>query len=110
MMQSNYICVILQVKRKKLLILTVFTWFLIGKGLNPGVISKVRSLIFRVNIVLNRTVVVDSDWRFDNICSSRLQSQSELYLWLLNWLVNYAAMLLVVCQLSLMLLAMKTRN
>ena len=37
------------------------------------------SLIVPVNVVLNRTVVVDSDWRFDNLCSSHLQSQSELY-------------------------------
>ena len=37
------------------------------------------SLIVRVNVVLNRTIVVDSDWRFDNLCSSHLQSQSELY-------------------------------
>ena len=65
------------------------------------------SLIARVNVVLNRTVVVDSDWRFNNLCGSHLQSQSELYhvswwyiLWLLIWLVNYVAMLLVVCQLS----------
>ena len=43
----------------------------------------------------------------DNLCGSRLMSQSELYhsvdgiiLWLLIWLVNYVAMLLVVCQLS----------
>ena len=25
------------------------------------------------------TVVVDSDWPFDNLCGSHLQSQSELY-------------------------------
>jgi len=37
------------------------------------------SLIVQVNVVLNRTVVVDSDWRFDNLCGSHLQSQSELY-------------------------------
>ena len=37
------------------------------------------SLIVRVNVVLNRTVVVDSDWRFNNLCGSHLQSQSELY-------------------------------
>ena len=37
------------------------------------------SLIVRVNVVLNRTVVVDSDWRFDNLCGSHLRSQSELY-------------------------------
>jgi len=28
-----------------------------------------------VNLGLNRTVVVDSDWRFDNLCGSHLQSQ-----------------------------------
>ena len=32
-----------------------------------------------MNVVLNRTVVVDSDWRFDNLCGSHLQSQGELY-------------------------------
>ena len=37
------------------------------------------SLIVLVNVVLNRTVVVESDWRFDNLCGSHLQSQSELY-------------------------------
>ena len=54
---------------------------------------------------MNRTVVVDSDWRYDNLCGSHLQSQSELYhvswwYYTLIWLVNYVAMLLVVCQLS----------
>ena len=50
------------------------------KGLNLGVISKVGW----VNVVLNRTVVVDSDWRFDNLLSgSHLQRQSELYH--VNW-------------------------
>ena len=37
------------------------------------------SLIVRVNVVLNRTVVVDSDYPFENLCSGHLQSQSELY-------------------------------
>ena len=37
------------------------------------------SLIVRVNVVQNRTVVVDSGWRFDNLCGGPLQSQSELY-------------------------------
>ena len=37
------------------------------------------SLIVRVNIVLNKTVVVDSDWRFNKLCGSHLQSQSESY-------------------------------
>ena len=36
-------------------------------------------MIVWVNVVLNRTVVVDSDWRFDNLRGSHLQSQSELY-------------------------------
>ena len=59
------------------------------------------SLIVRVNIALNRrTAVVDTDWHFDNLCGSHLQSQSELYhvswwyyiLWLLIWLVNKVKM------------------
>ena len=33
------------------------------------------SMVVRVNVVLNRTVVVDSDLRFDNLCGSHLQSQ-----------------------------------
>ena len=37
------------------------------------------SLIVRVNLVLNRTVVVDSYWHIDNLCASHVQSQSELY-------------------------------
>ena len=45
----------------------------------PRIHFKRLSLIVRVNVVLNRTVVVDSDWRFDNLCGSHLQSQSELY-------------------------------
>ena len=47
--------------------------------------------LFRVNIVLNRTesIVVDSDWRFDNLCGSHLQSQSGLYH------VSYSILLIV---------------
>ena len=37
------------------------------------------NLIVRVNVVLNRTVDVDSGLCFDNLCGSHLQSQSELY-------------------------------
>ena len=37
------------------------------------------SLIVRVNVVLNRTVVVDNYRHFNNLCGSHLQSQSELY-------------------------------
>ena len=33
------------------------------------------SLIVRVNVVLNRSVVVDRDSRFDNLYVSHLQSQ-----------------------------------
>ena len=36
MMQSNYLCVILHVKRKKLLILTVLTWSLILDKIQDG--------------------------------------------------------------------------
>ena len=35
-------------------------------------------MIVRVNVVLNRTVVVDSDRRFDNLCGSHLQSTNDL--------------------------------
>ena len=62
----------------------------------------------RVKAVLNRTVVDDSDWRVDNLYGSHLQSQKVICitsvdgikLWLLTWLVNQVAMLLVVCQLN----------
>ena len=36
MMQSYYLCVILHVKCKKLLILTAFTWFLILDKIQDG--------------------------------------------------------------------------
>ena len=72
-------------------------------------LKSMLSLIDRVNVVLNRTVVVDSNWRFNNLCGSHLQSQKVscitsvdgIILWLWIWLVNYVAMLLVVCQLTL---------
>ena len=52
----------------------------IETGLFPASCDFKRlSLIVRVNVVLNRTVVVDSDRRFDNLCGSHPQSQSELY-------------------------------
>ena len=41
-------------------------------------ISKL-SMIVRVNVVLNWTVVVDSYWGFDNLCVSHLQNQTELF-------------------------------
>ena len=49
------------------------------RNLTWSVFKGRLSLIVRVNVVLNRTVVVDSDSRFDNLCGSHLQSQSELY-------------------------------
>ena len=36
MMQSNFLCVVLLVKRKKLLIVTVFTWFLVLEKMQDG--------------------------------------------------------------------------
>ena len=36
MIQSNYLCVILRVKRKNILILTVFTWFLVLDKIQDG--------------------------------------------------------------------------
>ena len=44
-----------------------------------SILSSRLRLIVRVNVVLNRTVVVDGDWCSDNLCGSHLQSQSELY-------------------------------
>ena len=41
-----------------------------------SIISKLSMIVWG-NVVLNRTVVVDSDWRFNNLCSSHLQGQSE---------------------------------
>ena len=49
-------------------------------------------MIVRVHVTLSRTVVVDSECRFDNLCGSHLQSESDLYhtsvdgikLWLLT--------------------------
>ena len=65
-------------------------------------------MIVRLNVVVLNRTVVDIDWRFDNLCSCYLQSQSELYhvsfdgikLCLLTWFLNYVAMLLVICQLK----------
>ena len=37
-----------------------------------------------MNLVLNRTVVVDSDWRFDNLCGSHLLSHLQSF-WLWRW-------------------------
>ena len=47
--------------------------FLVSRN-NIDKVKSRLSLIVRVNIVLNRTVVVDSDRRFDNLCGSHLQS------------------------------------
>ena len=56
------------------------SWYPMKHQMKIHCVFKSRlSLIVRVNVVLNRTVVVDSNWRFDNLCGSHLQSQSELY-------------------------------
>ena len=47
--------------------------------------SKLR-LIVRVNVVLNRTVFIDSDLRFDNLCGSHLQSQKMTTVQVWRWL------------------------
>ena len=47
-------------------------------------ISKLNIVVW-VSVVLSR-IVVDSDWRFDNMCSSHHQSQSEFYH--ISWLTN----------------------
>ena len=64
-------------------------------------------MIVRVNVVLNRTVVLTVTdvsttcvvvmFRVKVSC---ITSVDGIILWLLIWLVNYVAMLLVICQLS----------
>ena len=44
-----------------------------------GTFIRRLSMIAWVNVVLNRTVVVDNDWCFDNQWGSNLPSQSELH-------------------------------
>ena len=53
------------------------SYFLFFERFEPRSHFERLSLIVRVNVVLNRTVVVDSDRRFDNLCGSHLQSHSE---------------------------------
>ena len=61
------------------------------------------SLIVWVNVVMNRTVVVDTDWRFDNLCGRHVQSQSELmvlyYGYWSDWSIT-SRCYRVVCQLA----------
>ena len=41
-----------------------------------------------MNVVLNRTVVVDSDWRVDNLCGSTASfvgNEVTAYLQTINW-------------------------
>ena len=57
-----------------------------ARPLNITIFIIIRlCLIVRVNVVLNRTVVVDNDWCFENLCGSHLQSSS---LWLWRWLLH----------------------
>ena len=64
-----------------------------------------KRIIVRVNVVLNRSVVVDSDWRFDNLCGSHRQSQNELYhvsWWYYSLVIGLIGQLRcdVICRLS----------
>ena len=66
------------------------------KPRNHFIISR-WSIIVWVTIVLNRTIVDSCYWRFNNLCASHLQRQSELFhisWWLLTWLAK-----VVICQL-----------
>ena len=65
------------------------------------------NLIVRVNVVLNRTVDVDSDLCFDNLSGSHLQSQSELYhvsWWYYTLVIDLIGQLRQCFELSLILL------
>ena len=68
-------------------------------------------MIVRVNVVLNRTVVVGSDCCFDNLCGSHLQSQRWYYTLVIDLIGQLCrdviGRLLVK---AVMLLAMKTHN
>ena len=46
------------------------------------------SMIVRVNVVLNRTVVVDSDGRFHDLCGSTLRSHAFLRFFFRPWDVS----------------------
>ena len=48
-----------------------------SKWFEPRSISSLSSVIVRVSVVLKRTVG-DSDWHFDNLSGSHLQSQSNI--------------------------------
>ena len=51
---------------------------LYSKGFETGSDSRSCSVIVRVRVVLKRTVVGDSDWRFDNLSGSHHQSQVKV--------------------------------
>ena len=50
-----------------------------------GLIYSSLSMIIQVNVALNRAVV-DSDWRFGNLCCSHVQSKSEYELMVITGL------------------------
>ena len=75
------------------------------------------NVMFQIYKSAKKAVVVDSDWPFDNLCGSHLQSQSELYhvsWWYPTLVVDLIGQLRrdVIGRLlsRVMLLAMKTRN
>ena len=76
-----------------------YFWLIMKSQLIPSTshhfISRL-SMIVQVNVVLNRTIVVDSDWRLDNLCGSHLQSHSEFYH--ISW--RYTLVIDLISQLS----------
>ena len=56
----------------------VFGFVFSVKGFNLGVISSRWSVIVRVSVVRSRNFFGESDWRFDNLYGSHVQSESKL--------------------------------
>ena len=56
----------------------VFGFVFSVKGCNLGVISSRWSVIVRVSVDRSRNFFGESDWRFDNLCGSHVQSESKL--------------------------------
>ena len=100
------------------IIIIIIIIIIIVKGLNPGVISKVGWVwssgwtLSWIGLFLLTVTDVSSTCGvvIFGVKVSCITSVDGIILWLWIWLVNYIAMLLVVCQLSQMLLAMKTRD
>ena len=60
----------------RIFIIIIIIIIIIAERFEPGIhFMSSWNMIIRLNVVLNNTVVVDSDWHFDNLCGSLLQSQ-----------------------------------